>query len=275
MSFGPLVDADWLLGALGEPGLIVVDCRWKLGAPGAGDAAYLEGHIPGAAHLDVDRDLSAPPGERGRHPLPNPDRFEAAARSAGISRDTRVVAYDEGGTGGAARLWWLLRHFGHEAAAVLDGGLAAWREAGGELAGGEEQPPAGDFAALPRHDDTVDADEIAAELGGTRLVLVDARAPERYSGRSEPVDPVAGHIPGASNAPFAELAPSGRFLAPAELRKRLEPDEGRELVAYCGSGVTACTAVLAAEVAGLRVRLYAGSWSEWCARGLPGETGER
>ena len=268
MSFGPLVDVNWLSAELGVPDLRVVDCRWKLGEPGAGRTAYVAGHIPGAAFLDLDADLSDPPGERGRHPLPDPARFAAAARSAGISADSRVVAYDAAGEGGAARLWWLLRHFGHDAVAVLDGGMNAWREAGGALEPGEERPASGDFAARERSGDTADADEI--ESGG--LTLVDARVPERYTGLAEPIDPVPGHIPGASNAPFAELAPGGRYLQPAELRRRLEQagaSETGELVAYCGSGVSACTVMLAAELAGLPARLYPGSWSEWCARGLP------
>jgi thiosulfate/3-mercaptopyruvate sulfurtransferase len=266
MSFGPIVGVDWLRAELGQPDLHVVDCRWKLGEPGAGRAAYLEGHIPGAAFLDLDTELTDPPGERGRHPLPQAERFAAAARSAGISNNSRVVAYDEAGEGGAARLWWLLRHFGHDAAAVLDGGMAAWRQAGGELVPGEKRPTPGDFRAAEREGDTASAEEIEAEP----LTLVDGRAPERYSGRSEPIDPVAGHIPGATNVPFAELAPAGRYLSPAVLRQRLEQagaSDGREFVAYCGSGVTACTLVLAAELAGLPARLYPGSWSEWCARG--------
>ena len=263
MSFGPLVDVDWLRAELGQPGLRVVDCRWRLGRPGAGREAYLAGHVPRAAFLDLDTDLADPPGERGRHPLPDPARFAAAARAAGVSAGSRVVAYDEAGEGGAARLWWLLRHFGHDDVAVLDGGLTAWREEGGELVPGEEHPPAGDFTARPRDDDAAEADEI--EAGG--LTLIDARAAERYDGRVEPVDPVAGHIAGAANVPFGELALGGRYLPPAELRERLEQagatEEG-EFVAYCGSGVSACTLVLAAELAGLRARLYPGSWSEWC-----------
>jgi thiosulfate/3-mercaptopyruvate sulfurtransferase len=271
MSFGPLVDADWLRAELGEPGLRVVDCRWKLGRPGAGRAAYLDGHIPGAAFLDLDEDLSDPPGERGRHPLPAPERFQAAARRAGVSSGSRVVAYDEDGTGGAARLWWLLRHFGHGAAAVLDGGLAEWRASGGPLEPGQAESAAGDFTLRERTDDTADAGEV--ERGA--LSLVDARAPDRYAGRSEPIDPVAGHIPGAANVPFAELAPGGRYLPAAQLRERLDRAAGdAELVAYCGSGVSACTVVLAAEVAGRPARLYPGSWSEWCARGGPAETSE-
>jgi thiosulfate/3-mercaptopyruvate sulfurtransferase len=273
VSFGPLVDAGWLSEHLGDEDLRVVDCRWKLGDPSAGRASYLEGHIPGAVFLDLDEDLSAPPGERGRHPLPDTEVFERAARRAGIRAGTRVVAYDEAATGGAARLWWLLRHFGHDAAAVLDGGVAAWREAGGQLRAGEETADDGDFQALPRGGDTATAGEIEAALGSERLALVDARASERYEGRTEPVDPVAGHIPGARSAPMGEIAPGGRYLPAEALRERLDPGAGRDLVAYCGSGVSACTLVLAAEVAGLDARLYPGSWSEWCARGLPAETG--
>jgi thiosulfate/3-mercaptopyruvate sulfurtransferase len=271
MSFGPLIDVDWLRAELGDPGVRVVDCRWKLGQPGAGRAAYLDGHIPGAAFLDLDEDLSDPPGERGRHPLPAPEGFQAAARRAGISDGSRVVAYDEDGTGGAARLWWLLRHFGHGAAAVLDGGAAEWRAGGGPLEPGEAAARAGNFTVRERTDDTADAEEI--ERGA--LSLVDARAPARYAGRSEPIDPVAGHIPGAANVPFAELTPGGRYLPAAELRLRLARAAGDdELVAYCGSGVSACTVVLASEVAGRPARLYPGSWSEWCARGGPAETDE-
>ncbi len=262
----PLVDAAWLREHLGDPGLRVVDCRFMLGEPGAGRPAWLRGHVPGATHLDVDADLAGEPGERGRHPLPEPAAFEAAARRAGIGTGSTVVAYDAAGEGGAARLWWLLRHFGHANAAVLDGGLGAWREAGGRLEAGEPQVAPGDFEARPRAGDTVDAEAAAAAP-----LLLDARAPERYRGESEPIDPVAGHIPGAVNAPAAELAPGGRFREPAELRRLLE-GAGGEAVAYCGSGVTACTVVLAAELAGLGpVRLYPGSWSEWCRAGRPVE----
>jgi thiosulfate/3-mercaptopyruvate sulfurtransferase len=260
----PLVQAPVLLERLGEPRLVIVDCRFVLGEPGAGERDYLEGHIPGAAFLDLDRDLSGAPGERGRHPLPPADDFAAAARRAGIAADSTVVAYDEAGEGGAARLWWLLRHFGHELVAVLDGGLSAWREAGGPLRGGSEQPPPGDFAPRPREGDTAELEELGELDPG--LALLDARAPERYRGELEPIDPVAGHIPGARNVPFTELAPGGRFLSGAELRTRL--GDGR-LVAYCGSGVTACTLILAAELAGVEARLYPGSWSEWSRRGLP------
>jgi thiosulfate/3-mercaptopyruvate sulfurtransferase len=258
MSFGPLVEPAWLRARLSDPGLAVVDCRWRLGEPGAGRRAWLAGHVPGAAHLDVDSDLSGAPGEGGRHPLPAVGDFEAAARRAGVRVGGEVVAYDEAGEGGAARLWWLLRHFGLERVAVLDGGLRAWREQGGPLSAGPEEAPPGDFTARARHDDVVGREEVAARP----FVLLDARAPERYRGEVEPIDPVAGHIPGARNLPFAKVAPAGRFLPREELARRLP--EG-ELVAYCGSGVTATTLVLAGELAGRRVRLYPGGWSEWSA----------
>jgi thiosulfate/3-mercaptopyruvate sulfurtransferase len=257
---GPLIDAAGLRELLGEPELSVVDCRFVLGQPGAGRPLYLEGHVPGAAFVDVDSDLSGPPGLRGRHPLPDPAQFEAAARRAGISSSSFVVAYDDHGEGGAVRLWWLLRHFGHGAVAVLDGGLRAWLSAGAPVRSGSEEITPGNFSAEPAADDLVAAEE----LGEGGWTLVDARAPERFRGEVEPIDPVAGHIPGAVNAPFTELAPGGRFLSPGELRERLGPGP---LVAYCGSGITAPTVVLAAELAGIEARLYPGGWSEWCRRG--------
>jgi thiosulfate/3-mercaptopyruvate sulfurtransferase len=266
----PLVDVGWLLGHAGDPGVVVVDCRWKLGEPGAGEELYLAGHIPGAAFMDVDRDLAAPPGDGGRHPLPDATAFERAARTAGIRNDARVVAYDEAGEAGAARLWWLLRHFGHDDARILDGGMAAWRQASGPVEPGRADRAPGDFTARPRNDDTATADEIAESTGP--LVLVDARAPERYRGDHEPIDPVAGHIPGAANVPFAELAPRGRFLPAEDLRDTLgaagvEPDA--DVVAYCGSGVSATVVIAGAAAAGIDgVRLYPGSWSEWCSLGL-------
>jgi thiosulfate/3-mercaptopyruvate sulfurtransferase len=263
-----LVNPAWLREHLRDPGLVVVDCRYVLGTPGAGEPRWLEGHIPGAAFLDVDRDLAAEPGERGRHPLPEAQDFQAAARRAGIGRDSRVVAYDEAGEGGAARLWWLLRHFGHDDVAALDGGLAGWRDEGGPLQAGAEETEEGDFVARPREGDTVGADELlsTAPLG----LLLDARAPERFAGDVEPIDAVAGHIPGAVNLPFAELAPGGRFPPSERLRERLGDGP---FVAYCGSGITACTLLLAGEVAGVEGRLYPGSWSEWSRHGLPVETG--
>ena len=238
---------DWLAGPLAE--VVVVDCRWTLGEPGAGRRAYEAGHIPGAVHLDVEADLSGPPGD-GRHPLPSPGTFAATCSRAGIGAGSTVVAYDEG-HGGAARLWWLLRHFGNEDAHVLDG---EWT---GPLATGvvEPDPPAEPFVPRPRDDDVISAEEV--EQGG--LDLVDARSPARYRGETEPIDPVAGHIPGARNVPFAQPL--------ADLARQLTDRS----VVYCGSGVTAARLVLASEG---RARLYPGGWSQWCGRGLPGETGD-
>jgi len=217
-----------------------VDCRWELGNPDRGRELYLEGHVPGAAFLDVERELSGPPGRPpahgGRHPLPAEGDFARAASRAGIGPGVFVVAYDQGMTGGAARLWWLLRHFGHDDVAVLDGGIAAWL---GPLAKGEEAIEPGRFVPRPRSDDIADADELLRRRGDERLVLVDARVPERYRGEVEPIDPVAGHIPGARNLPFTEASSVPPDVLAAD-----------EIVVYCGSGITACVDLLALARAG-------------------------
>ena len=226
-----------------------VDCRWDLADPALGRELYLAGHVPGAAFLDVDRDLAGPPGERGRHPLPEPEEFAAAASRAGIEAGVFVVAY--GSLGGAERLWWLLRHFGHDDCAVID--LAAWR---GPLRSGEEEVEPARFEPRPRAGDTIEAEELAERL--EELVVVDARRPERWRGEPNPVDRVPGRVPGARNAPWDEPVP--------------ELPEG-ELVAYCGSGITACVVLHRLSLAGREGRLYPGSWSEWEQRDLPRERG--
>jgi thiosulfate/3-mercaptopyruvate sulfurtransferase len=222
-----------------------VDCRWELGNPTCGRELYLEGHIPGASFLDVERDLSGPPGHGGRHPLPGEAQFAAAAGRAGIGDGIFVVAY--GSMGGAERLWWLLRHFGHDECAVLD--LAGWL---GPLRAGEEDIEAGEFTPRRRSGDTIEVGELQERLG--ELVLLDARIPERYRGEVEPIDPVAGHIPRARNAPWNEPLP--------------EIPSG-EVVAYCGSGITASVLVHRLVLAGREAKLYPGSWSEWSGLGLP------
>jgi thiosulfate/3-mercaptopyruvate sulfurtransferase len=216
-----------------------VDCRWEIADPEAGRRAYLEAHIPGAAFLDVERDLSAPAGRGGRHPLPTAEQFESAASRAGIERSVFVVAY--GNMGGAERLWWLLRHLGHDNCAVID--FAAWH---GPLRGGEENIEPAEFVPRPRSDDTIEAEELAARL--SELVVVDARVPARWRGEPNPIDKVPGRIPGAVNAAWNEPLP--------------ELPDG-ELVAYCGSGVTACVPLHRLALAGRAGRLYPGSWSEW------------
>jgi thiosulfate/3-mercaptopyruvate sulfurtransferase len=227
-----------------------VDCRWMLGEPEWGRSQYLAGHVPGASFLDVERDLSAPPGAGGRHPLPAADDFARAAGAAGIGGDTWVVAY--GTMGGPERLWWLLRHFGHDACAVFD--LDAWR---GPLREGEETIAAARFVAEPRDGDTIEADELHARLG--ELVVVDARRPERHRGEANPIDRNPGRVPGAVNAPWNDPLP--------------ELPDG-ELVAYCGSGVTACVPLHRLHLAGRDGLLYPGSWSEWEQRDdLPRERG--
>ncbi|HVV58445.1 MAG TPA: rhodanese-like domain-containing protein [Gaiellaceae bacterium] len=226
-----------------------VDCRWSLADPDEGRRLYRAGHIPGAAHLDVDTDLSGPPGP-GRHPLPSAEAFAAAAGRAGIGDGTFVVAY--GSLGGAERLWWLLRHFGHDDCAVID--LDAWR---GPLRGGDEVIEPATFTPRPRTDDTIGADELAERRG--ELVVVDARVASRWRGEPNAVDRVPGRIPGALNAPWNEELPE---LPPGEL------------AAYCGSGVTACVVLHRLHLAGRDGRLYPGSWSEWETRAdLPRETG--
>jgi thiosulfate/3-mercaptopyruvate sulfurtransferase len=262
---GPLIDVAALAQALAGPvAPVLLDVRWQLGGP-AGVEDYAAGHIPGAVFVDLERDLSAPPGAGGRHPLPDAEAFAAAMRAKGVSSRTPVVAYDAGGALSAARAWWLLRYFGHPHVRVLDGGLAAWTAAGQPLSRDAPDPPAGDFAAVPGGMPLLDAAG-AAELARTG-VLLDARAPERFRGEVEPIDSVAGHIPGAHNAPATDnLAPDGRFLDVVTLRARLADAGVRPeaaMGAYCGSGVTAAQLILALELAGYRAALYAGSWSNW------------
>jgi thiosulfate/3-mercaptopyruvate sulfurtransferase len=266
MPGSPLVSAGQLAAWLASrrpPALL--DCRWQL-AGGADRAAYDRGHLPGAVFVDLDRDLAAAPGPGGRHPLPDPAAFQAAMRRCGVDGDRAVVAYDQGDGGGAARAWWLLGYHGHPDARVLGGGVGAWVAAGGPLDTGPPDPPAGDFTARPGRRPLLDAAG-AARLAGDG-VLLDARVPARYAGREEPVDPVAGHVPGARNAPAGELFPDRRLLPAGELRRRfgaLGVRDGMPVGAYCGSGVVAAQLVLALEVAGFPAALYAGSWSEWIA----------
>jgi thiosulfate/3-mercaptopyruvate sulfurtransferase len=261
---GPLVTAGQLAAELAGPGApTVLDCRWQL-AGGADRAGYDRGHLPGAVFVDLDRDLAGPPGEGGRHPLPDPAAFQAAMRRAGVAGGRPVVAYDQGEPGGAARAWWLLGWFGHPGVRVLDGGLPAWVAAGFPLATDVPDPDPGDFTACPGGRSRLDA-EGAARLAATG-VLLDARAPARYQGLEEPVDPVAGHVPGARNAPMSDLV-GGHGLVPPDTVRRVAEAHGvlgdTPVGAYCGSGVVAAHLVLALETAGIPAALYPGSWSDW------------
>jgi thiosulfate/3-mercaptopyruvate sulfurtransferase len=226
-----------------------VDCRWELGRRGLGRELYLAGHIPGAAYLDVETDLAGPPGAGGRHPLPSAESFAASASRAGIGPGVFVVAY--GAMGGAERLWWLLRHFGHDECAVID--FDAWR---GPVRAGEEEIEPAEFVPRPRADDTIGTDELAARLD--ELVVLDARMPERWRGEPNPIDRNPGRIPGALNVPWND---PGNSLLLGGL--------DAEVVAYCGSGITACVLIHRLALAGRDARLYPGSWSEWEQRDLP------
>ncbi|HSO56118.1 MAG TPA: sulfurtransferase [Actinomycetes bacterium] len=262
MPPGPLITAAQLAAELGGPAApTVLDCRWEL-AGGADRAAYDQGHLPEAVFVDLDRDLSAPPGAGGRHPLPDPEAFQAVMRRAGVGQDRPGGAYDQGQPGGAAWAWWLLGWFGHRDARVLDGGLPAWVAAGLPLTTEVPDPEPGDLTGRPGGRPLLDA-RGAARLAAAG-VLLDARAPARYQGLEEPVDPVAGHIPGAHNAPVTDSASDPGLPPLGRLRGLLEDaGDGAPVGAYCGSGVVAAHLVLALEAAGVPVALYAGSWSDW------------
>jgi thiosulfate/3-mercaptopyruvate sulfurtransferase len=262
----PLVTAAQLQAQLEEDAPTLLDVRWEL-ATGAQRDAYRRGHVAGAAFVDLDLELSAPPGPAGRHPLPTADQFTRSMRAAGVSRERAVVVYDAGAAMAAARGWWLLRYFGHRAVRVLDGGLMAWTAAGGELWAGSETPASGDFVGRAGGMPVLDATSAAALA--QRGVLLDARAPERFRGEVEPIDRVGGHIPRARNRPAAlNLQDSGRFADPVELRdafERLGAGPEVEVGTYCGSGISAAQQVLALDLAGISAALYPGSWSEWTA----------
>jgi thiosulfate/3-mercaptopyruvate sulfurtransferase len=290
----PVVDAASLARELAEDTPpVLLDVRWRLGGP-PGLGSYLAGHLPGAVFVDLDRDLSGPPGAAGRHPLPGPAEFQAAMRRAGVSGGSSVVAYDDGDALPAARAWWLLRYFGHGAGGhgagghgagghgagghgasghgaglvrVLDGGFRAWQAAGLPVTTAQPAIAPGDFTTDPGHLPVLDA--AGASAVARSGVLLDVRSAERYRGETEPVDPVAGHIPGAVNAPAtANVAADGSYLSPDQLRERfaaLGVRADRPAGAYCGSGVTAAQAVLALELAGIPAGLYVGSWSNWVA----------
>ena len=246
------------------PGAAVLDVRWELGGP-PGLPQYLDGHIPGAAFVDLETALAGPPGEGGRHPMPPVDVFGASMRAAGVSGERPVVAYDAGNSMAAARAWWLLRYFGHPRVFVLDGGFSAWLAAGLAIERGAVAIEPGDF--VPRGGGMPLLDAVGAARVAEDGVLLDARAPERFRGEREPIDPVAGHIPGAVNVPGTELLHlEGGFLGAAEIRARFEAAgvrDGVEVGAYCGSGVAAAQELLALDAAGFAGALYVGSWSDW------------
>jgi thiosulfate/3-mercaptopyruvate sulfurtransferase len=270
--FNTLITTGELANLTGRPDVVVCDVRHDLARPDAwGEAQYRAGHIPGAVFAHLDRDLSAPKtGTNGRHPLPSPEAAAALFGRLGIAVGKQVVAYDQGGGMFAARLWWMLQWLGFDAAAVLDGGYAKWVAEGRAIETDAVVPAPAEFT-VERVTPTVNATGVMASLARQRLLLIDARAPERFRGETEPLDPVAGHIPGARNRPYTlNLNADGTFKHPAFLRAEfgaLLAGEPHDLVVHqCGSGVTACHNLLAMEIAGISgTRLYPGSWSEWCA----------
>jgi thiosulfate/3-mercaptopyruvate sulfurtransferase len=272
MKYTTLIDTITLAANLDRSDWVIVDCRFKLADTGWGEAQYQVGHIPGAVYAHLDRDLSGhKTGRNGRHPLPEMDALQERFGRWGIGAGTQVVAYDQDTGMEASRLWWLLRYLGHTAVAVLDGGLARWTAEGRPLRGGAEQPTPATFIGQPQAEMLAAAGDIEQLRQDPSARVIDARAPERFRGDTEPLDPVAGHIPGAVNHPYlSNLQADGTFRTPADLRQHLAAALGgvpaAQTAVYCGSGVSACHNLLALEHAGLTgAKLYAGSWSEWCA----------
>lgn len=274
MPYTTLISTDELAPHLDDPSWVVLDCRHDLTAPVAGRSAYEAGHIPGAQFADLDNALSdksaGPNGKfRGRHPLPERTAFVETLRGWGINHGSQVIAYDAHGGMFAARLWWMLRWVGHEAVAVLDGGLQVWQAGGRPLSTEAMQRPCGNIEPRPSLAQTVDADTLLAHLHHPDWTILDARAPDRFRGENETLDPVGGHIPGARNRFFKDnLQENGCFKPAAQLARELSGLVAQPVTAVmqCGSGVTACHNLLALEIAGLHgAALYPGSWSEWCA----------
>ncbi|MFW5973107.1 MAG: sulfurtransferase [Bacteroidota bacterium] len=270
MTLTTLVDVSALALRLGDPDWCIVDCRFSLADPEAGRRAYREAHIPGAVYAHLDEDLSGAiiPGRTGRHPLPSIDVAAARLSEMGIDGRVQVVVYDDAAGAIAARLWWMLRWLGHDAVAVLDGGWKAWLADDRPVRGGSESRMRRQFEARPRPAMIVDADVVERSMVDSSACLIDAREKRRYLGVEEPIDPVAGHIPGAISVPYrSTVDESDRMLPPEALRARFREVADRKAICYCGSGVTAAHLVLAMVHAGLNEpALYAGSWSEWITR---------
>jgi thiosulfate/3-mercaptopyruvate sulfurtransferase len=263
-----VVSPTWLFSHLQDPQVIIIDCRFSLADPQLGRNQYQASHIPGSYYLDLNQDLSSPVGEHGgRHPLPNTDDLANKLAAIGVNfQKTLVVAYDDSRLAFASRLWWLLRYFGHEQVAVLDGGFTSWQKAGYPVTDIIPQPQQGEFIPQIRPELAVDINDVKNRKDHPEVVLVDSREGDRYRGEREPTDKIAGHIPGAVNYFWQEVTDSTGFLLPeVEHRRRWESlENAQEIFVYCGSGVTACVNLLSLELAGIHTgKLYPGSWSDW------------
>ncbi|AXY68187.1 sulfurtransferase [Thermosynechococcus sichuanensis E542] len=263
------VTASWLAEHLADPTVVIVDCRFDLMDTTRGQREYAQGHLPGAYYLDLEQDLSSPRQKHGgRHPLPDPEKLAARLNQMGVTPETLVVAYDDSRFAYAARCWWLLRWLGHDRVAVLDGGYRAYRAAGHPITSVVPPPRPGNFKPHPHPEWVVDRAAVIAAQADPQTVIVDAREPRRYRGEMEPIDPIAGHIPGAVNYPWQAIADEqGRLKSVAELQAHWQPlAKAAQIIVYCGSGVTACVDILGLAIAGLhQTKLYAGSWSDWCS----------
>lgn len=266
MDFTTLIEANELISHLNSADLVIIDCRFKLADPTAGEAAYAAEHIPGAVYAHLDRDLSGPPfTDKGRHPMLSPAAMNQLFGRLGIQASSQVVVYDDMRGAIASRLWWMLQYMGHKRSAVLNGGWPAWTAANGPVAAGTESNPSTRYEGTPDHMPLIQIDEVPDQS-----LLIDSRTAPRYRGEEEPLDPVAGHIPGALNHHFGlNFENDGRFKSPTELHdsfaKLFEGKDSAEVTFYCGSGVTACANLLAVAHSGLPpAKLYGGSWSEWC-----------
>lgn len=268
-----VVSAAWLHDHLDDPQVAIADCRFSLLQPALGQEQYQASHIPGAVYLDLNQDLSSPVREHGgRHPLPDiaqlSSRLSAMGVDSALDEPTLVVAYDDSRLAFASRLWWLLRYLGHDRVAVLDGGFAGWKAAGYPVTQTVPTPKAGTFVPRSRPDQVVSIEQVKAQKALPGVVLVDSREEERYRGEREPIDPIAGHIPGAINYPWQTVTDNEGYVRSVEAqRERWEAlRSAQEILVYCGSGVTACVNLLSLELAGIQTgKLYAGSWSDWCS----------
>lgn len=260
----PLITATQLQAQIGK-GVVIIDCRFNLMDRDEGYRKYREGHIPGAWYFHLERDLSAPVAEHGgRHPLPAAELLADKLRQAGVNQHTLIVVYDDSRMAFAARAWWLIRHLGHEQVSILDGGYQAWRAIGGMPDRREPAPKVGNLRAKPLTNDTTHHDDIKRDKD--QLTLIDSREARRYQGLEEPIDPVAGHIPGAVNYPWQDVTDEKGFIKPTDWHKQRWESlpTKRNLVVYCGSGVTACVNLLSLHLSGIEAQLYPGSWSDWC-----------